>query len=160
MLTESRPLIASGISWAALALCLIFGGVFITSCDRPTASDATTASASPTPRSESATTGVVLRADPNPVPPGNPNGTTTVTWDTGGNDVGEVYVMDAKKEKLFATGAKGSQEAPWITPDSTEFRLYNQADHKLLAKIKVTMSPSDVSPSNLSVKPASSPTPR
>lgn len=144
----------SRISWIGLALCLIFGATFITSCDRPTASDATkSGDSAPMPA------GSFLRADPNPVLEGNPDGKTTITWDTGGSDVGEVYVMDGDQEKLFASGAKGSQEAASIKPGSTEFRLYTQADRKLLAKMKVTMSPPEVPPSNLSVKPASSPTP-
>lgn len=155
MLTESRQLITSGSSWAALTLCLILGGAFITSCDHPTASDATKSDGSaPMPA------GSILRADPNPILKGNPYGTTTIMWDTGGNEVGEVFVVEAAQEKLFATGAKGSQEATWIKPGSTEFRLYTQTDHKLLAQIKVTMSPPDVPPSNLSLKPASSPSPR
>ena len=62
-----------------------------------------------------------------------------ITWDTGSNAVGDVYVGTAGNEKLFASGPKGSQDAPWIAPGSTEFRLYNHADHKLLAQLTVTM---------------------
>jgi len=83
---------------------------------------------------------VTLTANPNPVRAGNPEGKTTVTWSTGSNDVGEVYVVDGQnKEKLFATGTKGSAEAAWIKKGSTEFRLYTQGDHKLLAQLTVTM---------------------
>jgi hypothetical protein len=144
----------SRISWATLALRLIFGGILITGCDHPTASDATKSDAPPPMPA-----GSFLRADPNPVLEGNPDGKTTIIWDTGSNDVGEVYAMEADKEKLFASGAKGSQEAASIKPGSTEFRLYTQAGHKLLAKIKVTMSPPAVPPTNLSIKPVSSPSP-
>lgn len=124
---------------SAAAICVALIGVLITSCDRPTASDATTAS-SPTSAKVTAAAGVILRADPNPVLSGNPDGKTTITWDTGSsNAAGDVYVVAGGKETLFASGAKGSQEAPWIKPGSTEFRLYNQADHKLLAQLTVTM---------------------
>lgn len=125
------------------AFCLALGGPFVIGCDRPAASDATTASLSPTPRIESRSTGSSLRADPNPVPVGTPNGKTTITWDTGSDAVGDVYVADAGNERLFASGAKGSQDAPWIPPGSTEFRLYGQSDHKLLAQLTVTMRSSD-----------------
>jgi hypothetical protein len=97
------------------------------------------------------TNDVILQADPNPVPAGNPDGKTTITWNTSSNDVGEVWVGDPANEKLFATGAKGSQEAAWIKPGSTEFRLYTQADHKLMAQLTVTMSTDAVS------KPATTP---
>ena len=110
-------------------------------CDRP-ASDST-AFASPTSANDAAVAGVVLRADPNPVPVGNPNGRTTITWDTGSDAVGEVYVVRAGSDKIFASGFRGSQDAPWIPPGSTEFRLYKQADHKLLAQLTVTMPSSD-----------------
>jgi hypothetical protein len=103
--------------------------------------------------------GISLQADPNPILKGNPNGTTTITWDTGGSDVGEVYVMDGENEKLLASGAKGSKEATSLKPGVTEFRLYTQAGHKLLTQIKVTVSPPAVPPTNLSIKPASSPSP-
>lgn len=144
----------SRISWATLALCLILAGTFVTGCDRPTASDATKSG-----DSASMPAGTILRADPNPVLTGNPDGTTTIIWDTGGNEVAEVYSVEAGNEKLLATGAKGAQEVTWIKPGTTEFRLYNQAGHKLLAQLKVTMSPAEVPPSNLSIKPLSSPSP-
>ena len=83
--------------------------------------------------------GVVFSADPNPVPPGNAKGRTTITWDTGSDAVGEVYVVGAGAEKLFASGRQGSQDAPWIQPGPNEFRLYDQTDHKLLGRLTVTM---------------------
>ncbi len=148
MLTESRQLTASRTSWASFALGLTLGCTFITGCDRSAAPDATTASASQPPRIESAVVGVVLRAEPNPVIIGNPDGTTMITWNTGSTAVGDVYVSAAGKEQLFASGPKGAEEASWIKPGSTEFRLYNQADHKLLAQVTVTMAtPSASNPS-------------
>jgi hypothetical protein len=129
-------------------MCLALGGLFVIGCDRP-ASDSTPSS-SATPRTEATAAGVVLRANPNPVPGGTVVGKTTVTWDTGSNAAGDVYVGTAGNEKLFASGLKGSQDAPWIKPGSTEFRLYNHADHKLIAQLTVTMSSSDVPASSLS----------
>ena len=138
MLFERRQLSVTRISWAA-AICLALAGLFITSCDRPTA--------------ESNVAGVVLRADPNPVPPGTPNGKTTITWDSGSDAAADVYVGAAGNEKIFASDSKGSQDAPWIPPGSTEFRLYSHADHKLLAQLTVTMPSSDATASSPSTTP-------
>jgi hypothetical protein len=143
MFIERRQLLATRISWAA-AISLTLAGLFITSCGRPAA--------------ESTVAGVVLRADPNPVPSGSV-GKTTIAWDTGGNDVGEVYVGPAGNETMFASGPKGSQDATWIKPGSTEFRLYNHADHKLLAQLTVTMPSSNAPASNPSATPISSVSP-
>jgi hypothetical protein len=139
--------LATRISWAVV-ICLTLGGLFITSCERPPASDSTE---SPTPASANDATvaGLFLRADPNPVPTGNGNGKTTITWNTGNGTAGDVYVGPVGTEKLFASGPKGSQDAPWIQPGFNEFRLYTRADHKLLAQVTVTMPSSEV--------PASSP---
>jgi len=91
MNTGSRPLLAAKIS-PGTVICLGLAAVLLTSCDRPTGSNATITSSSPAPGVESALTGVILRANPNPVPNGSPDGNTTITWDTGSNDVGDVYV--------------------------------------------------------------------
>ena len=48
-------------------------------------------------------------------------------------------MVSAGNEKLFGSGRQGSQDAPWIQPGPNEFRLYTQADHKLLAELTVTM---------------------
>lgn len=80
-----------------------------------------------------------LTANPNPVAGGTVPGKTTITWETGTAAAGDVYVLIAGKETLFASGPTGAQEAPWIRPGSTEFRLYSQPDRKLLAKLIVTM---------------------
>jgi hypothetical protein len=97
---------------------------------------------------------VVFQADPNPVPPAI-KGKTTITWDTGSDAVGEVYVVRAGNETLFGSGRQGSQDAPWIQPGLYEFRLYAQADHKLLARLTVTMTPSDVPTNNPPTTPSS-----
>ena len=66
---------------------------------------------------EATAAGVVLRADPNPVPGGTVTGKTTITWDAGRDAVGDVYAGAAGSEKLFASGPKGSQDARWIKPE-------------------------------------------
>jgi hypothetical protein len=100
-----------------------------------------------------------LTANPNPVAGGTVPGKTTITWETGAVAAGDVYVLIDGKETLFASGPKGSQEAPWIKPGTTEFRLYN-ADHKLLAQLTVTMPSAKASASSPSATPVSSPKPR
>ena len=129
---------------SALAICLILAGLSVVSCDRA-ATDGTTGPARSS-GAEILAPGVVFSADPNPVPPTDPKGRTMITWDTGSDAVGDVYVLDGGKEKLFASSPKGSQNAPWIQPGSNEFRLYSQTDHKLLARLNVTMAAASPSP--------------
>ena len=137
MLTERRQPLAARIS-SLVGICLALGGLHLTSCDRPPAPDSATPSASAS-ANDAAFAGVVFRADPNPVPPGDAKGRTTIIWDTGSDAAGEVYVVSAGEEKLFASGRQGSQEAPWIQPGSNEFRLYTQGERKLLGQLTVTM---------------------
>lgn len=108
---------------------------------------------------EAAAAGVILRADPNPVPGGTVTGKTTITWDAGQDAVGDVYAGTAGSERLFASGPKGSQDARWIKPGSTEFRLYSHFDHTLLAQLTVTMLSADASASNPRATPVPSPSP-
>ena len=152
MLTERRQSLATRIS-STVGICLALGSLFVASCDRP-ASDSTASSSSTS--ANDAITGAVLRADPNPVPPGDPKGKTTITWDTGSDAVGDVYVVSAGNEKLFASGRQGSQDAPWIQAGSNEFLLYTQADHKLLTRLIVTMHSSDASANRPPATPVSS----
>ena len=89
--------------------------------------------------------GAYLEATPNPVPAaGDGPGTTTITWGTGDDSWGQVYVsMDGGQEKLFAEGAKGVEEAPWIFAGATyyKFDLYAGTDHTmLLSTVIVTRS--------------------
>jgi len=82
-----------------------------------------------------------LTADPNPVPPGEDAGKTTISWQTGNGTMGEVYVVtNSNPETLFAQGPKGQAEAPWIVADSIyEFRLYSGIEHKtILRRVTVT----------------------
>jgi hypothetical protein len=148
---KARTQPASAILFAAV-ICLGFAGMLVSSCDRPAADTTVSSTAS---ANDTLVAGVVFSADPNPVPPGNPKGRTTITWDTGSDAIGEVYIAGAGNEKLFASGRQGSQDAPWIQPGPNEFRLYDQADHKLLGKLTVTM----VGPDSSSNRAPSSSTP-
>jgi hypothetical protein len=106
---------------------------------------------------EATAAGVVLRADPNPVPGGTVTGKTTITWDAGRDAVGDVYTGTAGSEKLFASGPKGAQDARWIKPGLTEFRLYSHFDHTLLAQLTVTMLSPAASPAGSPGAPPVSP---
>ena len=76
-----------------------------------------------------------LSVSPNPVPPGDRFGKTTISWSGG-----KVYVsMNGGKESLFGVRDQGSKVASWIqTRSSYEFRLYNLDHTKLLSKVTVT----------------------
>ncbi|HKP03520.1 MAG TPA: hypothetical protein VJU77_09200 [Chthoniobacterales bacterium] len=113
------------------------------------------APSAPTALIEAASAGVVLRADPNPLPGGTVTGKTTIIWDAGPGTLGDVYTGTSGSERLFASAPNGSQEARWIKPGSTEFRLYSHADHRLLAQLIVTMP----SPDAASIKPSGTPMP-
>ena len=119
------------------AICLVLACFFAGGCGRP--SPDSTASSPPAPAEIPTVTGVFLKADPNPVPGGTEKGKTTITWQTGSEAVADIYYVDGTDETLFASGARGSKEAPFIRPGSTEFRLYNQGQHKLVTKLVVTM---------------------
>jgi hypothetical protein len=97
----------------------------------------------PAGASTQSTKAPTIIADPNPVPattkPGP--GKTTVTWSTGDNSFGHVYLsVDGGPEKAFALKRReGKQEAPWIYKNKTyEFRLYSAEPKQLLASVKVT----------------------
>ena len=80
-----------------------------------------------------------LTASPNPVPPGEGLGRTTISW----NSVdGKIYVsVDEGNEVLFSDLPYGSLEAHWIGESSSyEFRLYNSDHTELLDKVVVTRS--------------------
>jgi hypothetical protein len=145
MFTERRQPSAAKILWAVALFLTLGGSLFLYGCDRPAAPESTAPSASIAPN-DATFAGVVFRADPNPVPPGDPKGRTTIIWDTGSDAVGDVYVVSAGNEKLFGSGRQGSQDAPWIQPGPNEFRLYTQTDHKLLAELTVTMPVSSAKP--------------
>jgi hypothetical protein len=82
-----------------------------------------------------------LTGTPNPVPAGPGAGTTRIEWNTGDDSEGRVYLrVGDEPEQLFSRGARGSQEATFITVGPTyEFRLYSGTDRgKLLASLEVT----------------------
>jgi hypothetical protein len=76
-----------------------------------------------------------LSASPNPVPPGDNPGKTTISWSGG-----KVYVaMNGNDEVLFGQRHEGCNVATWILAGSNyEFRLYNSDHTELLAKLTVT----------------------
>lgn len=135
MLTERKQLLATGISGAA-AICLVVAGLFVVGCGR--SSPDSTASA-PAPADNPTVIGVVLRADPNPVPGGTETGKSIITWQTGSEAEADIYYVSGTEETLFATGPRGSQEASFLRPGPTEFRLYNKGQHKLVTQLTVTM---------------------
>jgi hypothetical protein len=76
-------------------------------------------------------TGASISADPNPVPPGEELGSTTVTWETGDGKFAQVYVSpNGKEEKFWKGGAKGSAEYKYITGGKFEFTLYAGKEHQ------------------------------
>jgi hypothetical protein len=83
----------------------------------------------------------MLRVTPNPVLSRAWAGSTTISFDTGGGVVGQVFVsVNEGPEKPFATAIRGSQDADWIWRGSTyEFRLYagTHREH-LLRRVSVT----------------------
>ena len=107
---------------------LIFGTIFLFSSICFGAADA----ASP-----------ILTLDPNPaLSTGDRDGTTRITWSTGDDSVGQVYVsIDKGPENLFAQNSTGSQDITWIKANTKyEFKLYKGTeDRKLLKTVVVTM---------------------
>jgi hypothetical protein len=84
-----------------------------------------------------------LFADPNPVPAGNPDqplGSTVITWNTGDEAPGDLYVKVNRSPQVFlARAPSGTLKIDWIQFDSTyEFRLYAKKRSKLLANLDVT----------------------
>jgi hypothetical protein len=79
-------------------------------------------------------------ADPNPVPSGAGPGHTRISWATLAGEDAEICVtQNGGPEHLFARGATGSVDIPWIITGSTyEFRLYStDGSRRLLAKTVV-----------------------
>jgi hypothetical protein len=78
-----------------------------------------------------------IAAEPNPVPSGPGLGRTKISWAKLAEGEAEVCVsQDGGPEQIFARGASGSVEVPWIaTGSSYEFRLYStDGPRRLLAK--------------------------
>lgn len=152
MLKQSKRPLVTGISYAVV-ISFMLAGLFVAGCGRPS-SDSTESSSLAAPAND-APVGVVLRADPNPVPGGTETGKTTIIWQTGSEAVADIYSVSGTEETLFASGVKGSKEAS-VRPGSNEFRLYNAGQHKLVAQLIVAMPEST---SAASSAPAGSPSP-
>ena len=85
----------------------------------------------------------VLLANPNPVPAGDldqPLGSTRITWNTGSQAIGDLYVKVNRSPDVFlARSPSGTFDANWIQFDSLyEFRLYTKKRSRLLARVQVT----------------------
>lgn len=122
-------------------LLLLVAGAFLVACGDKSAPVSTTHGPSSEATTPLPNTGATLTAAPNPVPAGDAPGTTTVAWDAGAHREAAVYVLtDGAGEKLFASGPRGSSEAPWIEKGKKyEFRLYTAADKTtLLQRVTVT----------------------
>src|SRR5262249_38012026 len=102
----------------------------------------TVAAAAPVPTVAPVAEPVSLEAEPNPVPADDEElGTTTIKWSVGTQGNGQVWVSeDGGPEKLFSSGARGSQDADWICRNREyEFHLYNGTAHtQLLEPITFT----------------------
>jgi hypothetical protein len=153
----TSPKLSAKLASALAALGLLLSCYAVTGCGD---SENTSAAGSPTPSTTSAATATAtpstvasipspsftpgapgLRADPNPVRAERAPGKTMISWQSGSEDVSEVYLAEPGGERLFARGAFGSAEAPWINVGSTRFRLYRGTEHKeLLAELTVTMT--------------------
>jgi hypothetical protein len=110
---------------------------FFAACNSSKNPEATASSTSP------AASTATITASPNPVPAAEEVGTTTITWNTGDDSVGQVYVsVDGGPESIFGAGPPGSSAAPWIqTGKRYEFRLYAGTEHAtVLAKTEVSRS--------------------
>lgn len=85
----------------------------------------------------------VLSADPNPVPAGDPDkplASTTISWNTGSEMTGDLYVKVNRAPEVFLRrGPSGTLKIDWIQFDSRyEFRLYAKKRSELLVKLEVT----------------------
>lgn len=97
----------------------------------------------PDPQMSARRAGAYLVATPNPVPAGSEPGATTIVWSTGSGERGEVRLAEVgRAETIFAVGATGAEEAPWIRSGRMyEFRLYGDGDRReLLAAVTVVGS--------------------
>jgi hypothetical protein len=86
-----------------------------------------------------------LTADPKRFEAGRDPAVATITWNTGTEANGRVYVsINDEPEILFAEGPSGSAQAPWIdTGGSYEFRLC-PGDSRLQPLATVTVTRGEV----------------
>ncbi len=114
-------------------------GLLVISCHP---SDNLTVTAETTGRPSKENIGApVIAASPNPATGSGTLEETTITWDTGTGQPGEVYVSKNRgEEKRFGAGPSGSKKAAWIAAHTRyQFRLYQGKEHKkILAEVEVT----------------------
>src|SRR5438128_11676702 len=110
MLTKRKQPIAPWIP-GTTTICLMLTGLFLIGCQRDSTSAPPNDGTTSNQAKDQTETGVVLRANPNPVPSGTKVGKTTITWQTGSDSAADVYFFDGQNETLFASGSKGSKEA-------------------------------------------------
>jgi hypothetical protein len=81
-----------------------------------------------------------ITANPGRVTVAGGAGSTEISWDTGNESMGFVFVTTSQgKPVLFATGAKGRRVAPWIRPGTYAFELYGDDQRRtLLAAVTVS----------------------
>ena len=124
----------------ALMLVILGLSLSLVSCGRTHSSATDSATSPPGETAHPSKNGASISASPNPVPPGRQSGETTITWDTGSGEAGEVYVSKGGgPEHLFSRGQSGSEKADWIAAHTRyEFRLYEGSTHKkLLSTVQV-----------------------
>ena len=117
-------------------LCVALLGFALVSCNRSPKETKNMAEVTATASSRGMTS-----AEPNPVPPSHGDGQTTIKWNTGNSEWGEVYVSkNGRAEQLFAGGQMGEKLVKWIHANARyDFRLYEGKGHqKLLGKVEVT----------------------
>jgi hypothetical protein len=128
MLTERKQPLATAVSCVA-ALCFVLAGLLVIGCGR--SSPDSTASSPPAPENNATVVGVVLRADPNPVPGGTEMGKTTITWQTGSEAVADIYYVNGADETLFASGPEVLRRLPLSDPGLTNFGFTTKASANL-----------------------------
>src|SRR5436190_363882 len=81
-----------------------------------------------------------ITANPRRVTVAGGVGRTEISWDTGSESIGFVFVTTSQgKPVLFATGGKGNRVAPWIRPGTYAFELYGDDQRRtLLAAVTVS----------------------
>ena len=121
------------------AFCLaVLSSLALISCHHSPAPTPTTAESKV---DEAARHSGKISASPNPVPPSEGMGATTITWNTGTPGWAEVYVStNGRPEQLLGGGGTGSTTVKWIqTKRHYVFRLYDGKEHKkLLGEVEVT----------------------
>ena len=80
--------------------------------------------------------------------------TSNITWRTSNCSAGAKVVL-RESGALFADGANGSKDAPWITETGYHFDLINKADNSVLDSVFVKKIPPSSWTCSLSISPSS-----